>query len=195
MSNYKLTPSIDVSSASLTGQLNLYSAGSSNAVQIKAPTGLVSSVPFILPSTAGSVGQYLTNGAGASTWSGGGANNTSLPMCLSFITGLGTAAQTTNTAFTNVGTLYFFGTTTEGTPSAIYAAIGGIASVGTRVRLLDNTNTVIIGTSVAVSTTATPQIVQIPITGAIAATAAQWYVQIARTTSGTARIWTIHIFP
>ena len=195
MSSYKLSSPIDIFSSSATGQVNLYSAGSSNAVQIKAPA-LAANVPFILPATAGSIGQYLTYGALASTWLNGSTNNTSLPMCISFITGITTAAQIATVVPTIVGTLYFFGTTTEGTPSAIYAVIGGIVSSGTQVRLFDNTNSIIIGLSVAVATTATPQIVTIPISGAIAATAAQWYVQLARTGGvGTARIWSIHVLP
>lgn len=195
MSNYKLTSPVDVSSSSVTGQLNIFSLGTSFAFQIKAPT-LTSNVPFVLPAVAGTTNQYLTYGA-TPTWTTQTivTSTTSLPLSFSFITGVNTAAQNANTTFTNVGAFYFFGTTTEGTPSAIYAVIGGIASVGARVRVFDNTNAVTIGTSAAVSTTTTPQIVQIPITTPFSAAAAQLYVQISRTTSGTVRIWTVQILP
>lgn len=194
MSNYKLSSPIDVSSSSTSGQINLYDIGGSFAVNIKAPAALLADVPFVLPASDGSTNQVLTYGS-TNTWSNGGINHTSLPLCLTFKTSLTLSASVTSATFTNVGVLYFFGTTLEGTPSAIYAVIGGIASVGAQVRLYDNTNAVIIGTSTAVTTTTTHQIVQIPITNPFNASAAQLYVQIARTTSGTVQIWSIHILP
>ena len=195
MSNYKLSSVVDVYSSGSNAQINMYNSGGTFAVNVKAPS-VAANIPFNLPSTAGSNYQFLTYSSGApSTWtSNPGSNVTSLPMNITFITGLLTTASTTSTTFTNVGVLYFFGTTTEGTPSAIYAVIGGVAAVDVEVRLFDNTNAVVIGTSTAVTTTTTPQVVSIPV-GTIATTAANWYVQIRRATSGTAQIWSIHVLP
>ena len=191
MSNYKLTPSVDVSSSSVTGQINLFNTGGTFAVQLKAPA-LAASVPFVLPATAGSTGQFLNYGAAAPTWAAITRTNVSMPINITFIvagTGVTIAA-----AFTDIGTIHFLGTTVEGTPSAIYAVVGGFVATGVRVRIVDSTFGPIIGTSTAVATTAVPQIVSIPV-GTINAAAAIWTVRLESTGATTAQLWSLHVLP
>lgn len=192
MSNYKLTSPIDVFTSSSNAQLNLYESSGTYAVQIKAPS-LTSNIPFNLPASSGSTGQYLTfNTGSASTWSTATTVRQILPINISFITALSSGSSVGTGGPFTVGTISFFGTSINDAPTSLYAVIGGVAGTNVVVSLVDVTNAVTIGTSAAVTTTTNPQIVQLPITGAINSTEAVWTVQLS-CTAGTARIWSFHI--
>ena len=121
--NYSLLSPIDVKSSSVTGQINLCSSGSSNAVQVKAPT-LAANVPLILPSTAGTTGQFLqlSSVGGQTTWttvSSSRVAGDTLPIVLSFMEGATPAVGHSVTSATPVIIHYFIygGSTTSSTPT------------------------------------------------------------------------------
>lgn len=116
MSNYTLESPVDVTS---TGYINLFSTGSSNAVQLQSPS-LTSNIPFVLPSTSGSTGQYLSKGISGTQWSSPPGNTTMYPLNF-LVTGptSDTPARTNSNTALVVSTIYFQGTSTE-TPTAIY---------------------------------------------------------------------------
>lgn len=203
MSNYTLTPSIDVYSSGSNGKINLYDSSTINAVQIATPT-LSGNVDFNLPTTSGSTGQFLSFSSGApSSWiSSPSTNHTSLPITLNFITGIpitGTAtygASVTSATPTSVGKIYFLGTAIEGTPSAIYSTTSLRLFTGDTytISVVDITNSVTIATLTNSSGIAV-RILNIPITGSISPSPAIWDVQISVQPINTLYIHCLQVLP
>jgi hypothetical protein len=189
MSNYTLTSPIQAT------QVNLFPSGSANAVTVKAPAALSTNTIFPLPATAGSTGQYLAYNASGATWTSSSGNRSQLPLSTIFYGGGGGFSNSTALTSTNVGSLYFVGTAAAGTPSAIYAIVGGVAGTGVRVRIFDFTNSVQIGISASLTTTATQVIINIPITGSFSASPAILNFQLSRSGGGTARMYFIQFVP
>lgn len=133
MSNYSLNSPINVSSSSVAGQVNMYGAGGSFAVQVKAPT-LAANVDFTLPSTTGTAGQLVRRINATSTgWSPspaiGATTGKSLPIHFNFCT-TNIPSTPINAFNTGGATLAYFmynGSTLSGPPtklSIIYSASG-----------------------------------------------------------------------
>lgn len=188
MANYTLTPPIS------TSQINLYpSGGGSFAVNIKGSSSLVTNTTFPLPSTAGSTGSFLAYNGSDTTWISGAINSgNQLPINISFANGL--FSSVVSTTYQIRGEIYFRGTAITGTPSAIYAVIGGSVGTNVEIRINDSTNAVVIGTC-APTTTSTPFVlVSIPITGAVSSGPAIWDIQ-GRASFGSATIRALQILP
>lgn len=186
MSNYTLNSPIQ------TKQINLYSAGGANALIISSPSTLVSNTLFPLPSTVGTTGQYLSYDASGSIWITP-SNTSQLPISTTFYGSGGYSQQSTKNP-TVVGSLYFPGTTTAGTPTAIYAIVGNLTGIGVSVQLFDLTNNVIIGTSTGITTTTSAlQIVNIPITLNFSTSPSILDIRIFASVSGGVRIYFFQI--
>lgn len=154
-SNYTLTSPLDVkSTTSSASQINVYPGSASTfAVQVSSPTSLTSNVQFILPSSNGTVGQYLQYGTGiggACSW-GTVTNsnpNSTLPSSYQFANTTGTPASITSNTFVTLGRCCYRGTTTDNTIQTAIAVVQTSNTTATgQVQLYDYTNNLIIATS------------------------------------------------
>lgn len=144
MSNYKLTPSVDVSSSTVGGQINFFDTGGIFAVQMKAPT-LASDIDFTLPSSSGTTGQLLKR-TGATTLEWEEPVSASMSLPIQIVLTIGNLPVTPVNAGGNpppgVIVAYFMynGSTLSGTPTnftVVYSSNGGSAC---RVYISDLTN-------------------------------------------------------
>ncbi|MBV1928307.1 MAG: hypothetical protein KUG81_02190 [Gammaproteobacteria bacterium] len=130
------------------GQIDL--SDGTNAVQLRAPTGLAGNVDFTLPSTAGTTDQFLQRtGAASLGWTTNlGISDSSLPLSVKMTNRNGAPSQTQTTTFAVRGNVTYDGTTTDNTITKIQAIVETTNDVATgQVRIFDFTNSNIIATS------------------------------------------------
>lgn len=207
--SYTLSSPIDVFLNGSNASMRLFN-GSTFSTNIQT-TAMSTTEPFILPASLGTNGQALQYNSAESQWgtlpfstiintpsgtstvSNYNTNNIPISVHMTGPTILSPSA-TASSSFVRVGIFRFRGTSIDGSPSSMYAVIGGIVTTGdVSVRIFNSTNSVIIGTSTGVATTTIPQIVNIPITNLFPSGAAMMEIQLAVVGGGTARLWHTHI--
>ena len=148
-SSYPITSPIEsVGTGGNPGQIDL--SDGTNSVQIKAPTGLGSNIDFTLPSTVGTIGQFLQrNSATSLTWTTNiGISDSSLPLSVKFTNRNGAPSQTNSSVFGVRGIVMYDGTDTDNTITKIQAIVQTTAGSTTgQVQVFDSTNSNIIATS------------------------------------------------
>ena len=142
MSSYKLLSPIDISSSSVTGQINLYEAGSSFAVQLKTPA-LAANIDFTLPSVVGSTGKYLqSTNTNAIEWINPNSG-TSLPIELSLTyNNIPAVIPISVTSPTLVSVIYFMynGSILSNIPTDLTFIYSSDGLGALRLKILDITN-------------------------------------------------------
>jgi hypothetical protein len=131
------------------GQIDI--SDGTNAVQLRAPTGLTSNIDFTLPTTVGTTGQFLQrSGATSTAWAtGSGSNNEStLPISLRFNDSNGSPVSVNSNTFQVLSRIIYQGTTLDNTINRIIAIVETSNSAATgQLQLFDITNSLIIATS------------------------------------------------
>lgn len=122
MSNYKIVSPVDVKSSSTNGQVNLFSAGSLNAAQIKAPAAaLTANVDFTFPTTVGLVGQCIyRSGASSLDWITPGPTNVFFPMSVRLFANSTKGMSTTSATLRTVFQFFYQGSNLVGAPTTAY---------------------------------------------------------------------------
>lgn len=206
---YTIATPVNLFSSSANASIRLFNGGTFSTT-LQAPT-LTSTNPFIFPSNTGTANQALQYTLTGTQWAPPPASATlNTPSGPAQITGFNSknvpvsirtngttainAASTTSTTFVRIGLFRFRGTSVDGTPTSIRAVIGGVVTTGTvSVRIVNFTNAVTIGTSTGVITSATPQLVTIPITNPFPVNQAIMEFQLSVVGGGTAQLWHIHV--
>lgn len=187
-STYKLTSPIDVYSASSNAQINLSSSGSAFAVQIKAPTTLTTNVDFTLPSSSGSIGQYLQRtGISSLGWTTTLNPSGSLPNSMrTYRTSTATCTNSTSTYRRTLVFPFLGSTALGGSPTAAYIIIShSNNTVTSKVQLLDSTNSTTIATATSGTFTAgTLNLLSLGTITNIPATPAIFTLNFARNSGG-----------
>lgn len=130
------------------GQVD-YSDGT-NAVQVRAPTGLAGDVNFTLPGTDGTDGQVLIwNSSNVTEWNGAAFfPGQSLPIILNFSNPTnGQPAITTSTTFMPFATFIYKGTDTDKGLSEVQFVVETSGAGTGEIQIIDITNSNIIGTT------------------------------------------------
>jgi hypothetical protein len=196
MSNYNIPSSVDVKSSTTPGTINVYNPSGTNYVSVTAPTTLSGNVDFTLPSTAGTVGQYLRR-TGPTSLGWGTPSifpNSPFPMVTITVRNSTTSfVRTTNALFESACYFPFPGTSAYGgnPPSSIIVLTGsnGVNTYGTY-RVTDVTNS----TTIAQATTTEypdPNVVNFFSLGTlsnVSSTPAVWHLQVKRD-FGESNMW------
>jgi hypothetical protein len=166
------------------GQIN-FSDGT-NAVQMRAPTGLAGNTNFVLPATDGTDGQVLIwNSSNATEWVSGSAffPGQTLPIILNFSNPTnGQPATTSDTSFVPYATFIYKGTNADKPLSEVQFVVetDGASATG-QCELTDITNANTIGTTAVFGPGPTsPTIVNLPSISNLPAGEALFEISIRR---------------
>lgn len=149
-SAFPLSSPIEVEGTGGTpGQIEL--SDGTNAVQVRAPTGLAGNVDFTLPATAGTTGYFLQrSGATATAWAEVIQNNpsSSLPLSTRFNDSNGAPTSTTSTTFVTEASMVYRGTVIDNPILQILVIVETTNNNASgQVQIFDYTNSQIIATS------------------------------------------------
>ncbi len=147
---YPLTSPIEVTgTGGAPGQVN-FSDGT-NAVEVKAPTGLVGAVDFTLPATVGTTGDFLQRtGATSTSFTNVTQHNPSgsLPLSLRFSDPSGNPTSVNSTTFAPLASVAYRGTGTDTILTLLLTVGETIGSSATaQYQIFDFTNGNVIATS------------------------------------------------
>ena len=194
MSNYNIPSSVDVKSSTTPGTINVYNPSGTNYVSVTAPTTLSGNVDFTLPSTAGTVGQYLRR-TGPTSLGWGTPSifpNSPFPMVTITVRNSATSfLRTTSTTFESAGYFLFPGTAAYGgnPPSSINVLTGSNGNnTDGEFRVVDVTNS----TTIAQATSPkypeeTINFFSLGTLSNVSSTPAVWHLQV-RLVSGAATV-------